>query len=501
MIDASTPADKKPKSDEDFFKTWAPVFDRNARWSNAASMPRLGDMKTPIEEVLEIYEAWFNMESWRDFSMELDDSFDLEEASCREERRWMERQNKKLAEKSKKDEKNRINTMIETAHKWDPRIIQYKEELKNKKKAAKQARFADVRKAQEEEARRKQEEEEAKKKAEEEEAVKRKAEKENREAAKKALRRTRKTLRDNAEALALGEEATAQVTSLCDAMTLTGELGITVDMISELAEQLAALSTDNKDEATRILGEAAGKITGKAEEGGDSTPVAAAAPAAPAPPSVVASVPKKEKDRKWSRDEMDQLHKALLKFPAGTQQRWEKIAGHVGSRSDAECQRKCGELKNNFAASAAGMASDEKLEFERARKEAAKGHGSRSGAGKKTSGTSVTVDREIGREGYTASELKEMESKEMQKKEGEAEGEDTEKKEAQEKKEKKEGGDKWSTDQQRALEAAILEFKTSTLEAKQKWKAIAELVPGKSDKECIRRFKEIKAMLAAKGGS
>lgn len=38
----------------------------------------------------------------------------------------------------KKDENNRINRMVEMAHKWDPRILLHKEELKDKKKAAKQ---------------------------------------------------------------------------------------------------------------------------------------------------------------------------------------------------------------------------------------------------------------------------------------------------------------------------------------------------------------------------
>jgi len=42
-----------------------------------------------------------------------------------------------------------------------------------------------------------------------------------------------------------------------------------------------------------------------------------------------------DKDRKWSRDEMDTLHKALLRFPAGTQERWDKIAG------ERECVRVC----------------------------------------------------------------------------------------------------------------------------------------------------------------
>jgi hypothetical protein len=40
---------------------------------------------------LDRYDRWFNFQSWRDFTLDLEDPFDLEEASCREERRWMDR--------------------------------------------------------------------------------------------------------------------------------------------------------------------------------------------------------------------------------------------------------------------------------------------------------------------------------------------------------------------------------------------------------------------------
>jgi hypothetical protein len=67
---------------------------------------------------------------------------------------------------------------------------------------------------------------------------------------------------------------------------------------------------------------------------------------------------KVDKDRKWSRDEMDTLHKALIRYPAGSGDRWDKIADFVTTRSAAECQRKCAEMKNNFSAQANGMAVD-----------------------------------------------------------------------------------------------------------------------------------------------
>ena len=65
-------------------------------------------------------------------------------------RRSRSSEHKKQTETMKRNETNRINTMIETCHKWDPRVIKYKEELKNAKKAAKQSRFQGQKNAQEE---------------------------------------------------------------------------------------------------------------------------------------------------------------------------------------------------------------------------------------------------------------------------------------------------------------------------------------------------------------
>ena len=41
-------------------------------------MPGLGSMQSDIAEVLEMYDKWFSFESWRDFTLDLEDAFDLE---------------------------------------------------------------------------------------------------------------------------------------------------------------------------------------------------------------------------------------------------------------------------------------------------------------------------------------------------------------------------------------------------------------------------------------
>jgi len=121
-----------------FFELFRPVFARNARWSIKKSVPLLGDENTPYEDVEEFYSFWRNFASWRDFSFL--DEYDPETAEYREEKRWMERQNKKIKEKAKREETARINRLIEMAYKKDPRVakaLQLEKELKQKQKQAK----------------------------------------------------------------------------------------------------------------------------------------------------------------------------------------------------------------------------------------------------------------------------------------------------------------------------------------------------------------------------
>ena len=53
---------------ENFFKVFAPVFDRNQRWSDAEDIPYLGDDDSCLSEVDRFYNFWFEFDSWREFS-------------------------------------------------------------------------------------------------------------------------------------------------------------------------------------------------------------------------------------------------------------------------------------------------------------------------------------------------------------------------------------------------------------------------------------------------
>ena len=57
--------------------------------------------------------------------------------------------------------------------------------------------------------------------------------------------------------------------------------------------------------------------------------------------------------------------------------------------------------------------------------------------------------------------------------------------------------DVWSMEQQRSLEAALVAV-PATVAANERWAQIAELVPGKTKKQCVARFKEIREKIKAK---
>jgi hypothetical protein len=108
---------------EDFYKVFAPVFRRNAKWSTVQPVPPLGDASTPISKVLKFYEFWESFKSWRSWPHL--NEFDVNTADGRDERRWMERRNEATQSKKKKAEKMRVNELITRSRRLDPRIIAY----------------------------------------------------------------------------------------------------------------------------------------------------------------------------------------------------------------------------------------------------------------------------------------------------------------------------------------------------------------------------------------
>lgn len=112
--------------EEEFYEVFKPVFQRNALYSTKTPIPDIGNANTKINKVYKFYEFWENFDSWRDFSVT--DEYNLDEAENRYERRYMEKENRKLKAEHFRKEKARIFKLVENAKKNDPRIQKIKRE-------------------------------------------------------------------------------------------------------------------------------------------------------------------------------------------------------------------------------------------------------------------------------------------------------------------------------------------------------------------------------------
>lgn len=124
------------KNDDEFYKIWHDVFDRNQMWSIKKPVPMLGDATTPASEVRAFYAFWNNFETWREWAQF--DEHKPNESEDRYERRWMENENKKTRKTHEKKERARLIKLAETCYNNDPRIKAELAMAEAEKEAAKQ---------------------------------------------------------------------------------------------------------------------------------------------------------------------------------------------------------------------------------------------------------------------------------------------------------------------------------------------------------------------------
>ena len=110
---------------KDFFSTFAEAFERNGRWSTRTPVPKLGKDDMSREDVDKFYKFWYAFESWREYSY-LDEE-DKESGSDRDERRWIEKNNRVQRAERKKEEMKRIRSLVDNAYNSDPRVIRFRE--------------------------------------------------------------------------------------------------------------------------------------------------------------------------------------------------------------------------------------------------------------------------------------------------------------------------------------------------------------------------------------
>lgn len=199
-------ASKKPASAEEFVELYAPVFEREGRFSKVTPVAPLGGADASKAEVEAFYSFWYNFDSWRSF--EYLDKEANEGADSRDEKRYAEKKNKNERARRKKEDIARVRALVDQAMAADPRIKRIKAEEKlareMKKKGGsrtgtpgnvtpqdKEQAAAEAKAKAEAEAKKA---EDDKKKAESDKAD-REAAKKAREAAKKNLKREKKAAR------------------------------------------------------------------------------------------------------------------------------------------------------------------------------------------------------------------------------------------------------------------------------------------------------------------
>ncbi|XP_074759475.1 dnaJ homolog subfamily C member 2 isoform X2 [Athene noctua] len=390
-FDNSVPS--KSEAKENFFEVFSPVFERNARWSNKKNVPKLGDMNSSFEEVDAFYSFWYNFDSWREFSY-LDEE-EKEKAECRDERRWIEKQNRAARALRKKEEMNRIRTLVDNAYSCDPRIKKFKEEEKAKKEAEKKAKVEAKRKEQEAKEKQRQAELEAARlaKEKEEEEVRQQAlvAKKEKEIQKKAIKKERQKLR-------------------------------TTCKIEEINEQIRR----EKEEAEARMRQAT-KSSEKSTSGGGGG------------------------SKNWPEDDLQLLIKAVNLFPAGTNSRWEVIANYMNLHSTTGIKRTAKDVINK-AKSLQKLDPHQKDDINKKAFDKFK----------KEHGVVPQMDSAAPSERFEGSPL---------------------------------DSSPWTTEEQKLLEQALKTYPVNTPE---RWEKIAAAVPGRSKKDCMKRYKELVEMVKAK---
>uniref|UniRef100_A0AAQ5YAX8 DnaJ homolog subfamily C member 2 n=1 Tax=Amphiprion ocellaris TaxID=80972 RepID=A0AAQ5YAX8_AMPOC len=411
----------KSEGKENFFDVFTAVFERNARWSSKKHVPKLGTIESSFEEVDNFYSFWYNFDSWREFSY-LDEE-EKEKAECRDERRWIEKQNRASRAQRKKEEMNRIRTLVGTA----PGDHSLKFDLKYSHHMSRPARLA-----------KEKEEEEAKQAAQQA--------KKEKEIQKKAIKKERQKLRttcknwnyfaDNeADSVKMMEE----VEKLCDRLELTS--------LQSLNEVLASGS---KEESKAAVDKQVQEVNAQLQREREAEVQARQA----ARSAEQASGGGGGGGKGWTEEDLQLLIKAVNLFPAGTNARWEVIANYMNLHSTSGMKRTAKDVINKAKnlQRLDPLQKDEinKKAFEKFKKE----HAS----------VAPSIDNAVPSERFDAS------------------GSDG-------------NAAPWTTEEQKLLEQALKTYPVSTPE---RWEKIAAAVPGRSKKDCMKRYKELVEMVKAK---
>lgn len=453
-----------------------------AREFNADLCPHLstGDENASRQAVDNFYNFWYDFDSWREYSY-LDEE-DKDKGQDREERRWIEKQNKDIRKKRKKEEMSRIRSLVDLAYNNDPRIVKFRNDDKEKKQAAKRARMSVVQAAKAEEERVLKEAQLAKEKAEQAEQKRIEQIRLEKEQQKRALKKERKLLRDTAK------EQNYYSTS--DKEKIRNMEG--VEKICEMLKMLELqsfnkeLQAGGRDIFIKVLKETEEKLEEERRALFETNK-----------PSAVAQQPKNvvpvDKNALWSPENMQILIKAVNLFPAGTVQRWEVTANYLNQHGTnlngkkfiaRDVLNKAKDLQSSdFTKNTLkSQANDDAFaSFQKSKKEL-----------KIIDQADISVNDENPTKPNTV----------QPKQNGVPNDENSTDKSSSAKvngtaknANPPAAAEPWTKDEQALLEQAMKTFPISTPE---RWDRIAECIPNRNKKDCLRRVKELVDRVNAK---
>lgn len=475
-FDDSLPSGNQSK--KEFFKVFNKCFESNSRWSEKKDVPLLGNKNTTREKVEEFYSFWYNFDSWREFSY-LDEE-EKEKGQDRDERRWIEKQNKVTRLKRKKEEMARIRTLVDLAYSNDPRIAKFKQEEKDRKLAAKQAKLNAVQAKKEEEEKLQREAQLAREKEEAAEKAKQEVLKQEREVQKKALKKERKIFRDTCKSNKYFSQN--QDESLNH---MTG-----VEKICELFKlmELEKLNKDLKQNGRTAFLTAMKHTEKRIEE--ERLAVLESQKKTENPDAAKCSL--KAVNLEWSADQIQLLIKAVNLFPAGTNQRWDVIANFINQHGNLP------EGQGFNAKDVLGKAKDlQNTDFSKSNlKTAANQQAFNNFEKDKRNVTVKTVtDDDISKNIDSMAEINRMIINHNKQNNQAGDSERTNITPASENGIKKIEPSPWTPAEQQLLEQALKTFSNSTPD---RWDKISECIPNRSKKDCMRRYKELVEIVKAK---
>jgi len=448
LFDDDIPDVLKKEKQGDFLTVFTPIFDMNSRWSIKTPVPKLGGDNASRTDVENFYGFWYDFESWREYSY-LDEE-DKEKASDKWERKEIERINKAQRIEKKKEEGKRIRKLVDNAYNSDPRIARFRKADFDEKAAKKKAK-ADAIKAKkdEEERLRKEEEEKAAKEreaAEQAEKLKQEALKKEKEAMKKVLRNEKKKLRTFTKEkgfFASDEDERvlhmSEVEKMCEVYTL--------DQLTDINNKL-----ESSDKPKDVFLEGLRKMNSRLSE--ERALVSEQAKGSGASSDKGG----KSAGKEWSSDELHLLIKAVNLFPAGTAQRWDVVAEFINQhtktqsikRNAKETLAKAKEMQSGNFAMSSLKEEVNKMAYENLEKQKKRDLQNESEA-------SVRTETPAEAMGFNNAP--------------------------------------WTPEEQKLLEQALKTYPSTTPE---RWDRIAECLPGRSKKDCMKRYKELAELIRAK---